>query len=169
MTIYLAINKAEYFIYGCDKLFIRTDHKPLVAFFRKEDPKPLDQIVNKRLRKYVSEITELRFTIFNIPGVKNLLSYRGSRFPSSRSGDDRGDSTVKSIFVRSDTCRLRYMQAQLNASSAMQAQIHADLPVECPQFAQIFAYGASGPAFDADYLNDDIVSSKCTFTSQGGI
>jgi hypothetical protein len=25
----------------------------------------------------------------------------------------------------------------------------ADLPAEGPQFAQIFAYGASGPAFDA--------------------
>ena len=48
------------------------------------------------------------------------------------------------------------MQAQIHASSAMQAQIQADLPVECPQFAQIFAYGVSGPACDADYLNDDI-------------
>lgn len=66
LTIYWALNKADYFIYGCDKLFIGTDHKPLVAFFRKEDPKPLDQIVNKCLRKYVSEINELRFTIFHI-------------------------------------------------------------------------------------------------------
>ena len=114
-----------------------------MAFFRKEDPKPLDQIVNKRLRKYVSEITELRFTIFNISGVKNFLSYRGSRFPSGRSGDDRGDSTVKSISASSDTCKLRSVQAQIHASSAMQAQIQADLSVECPQFAQIFAYGAS--------------------------
>ena len=47
-----------------------TDHKPLLAFFRKDDPKPLDHIVNKRLRKYVSEIGELRFSIFHIPGAK---------------------------------------------------------------------------------------------------
>ena len=47
-------NKADYFIYRCDKLYIGTDHKALVAFFRKIDPTPLDQIVNKRLMKYVS-------------------------------------------------------------------------------------------------------------------
>ena len=54
LTIFWAVNKADYFIYGCDKLFIGTDQKPLIALFRKVDPKPLDQIVNKRLRKYVS-------------------------------------------------------------------------------------------------------------------
>ena len=74
LTIYWAVNKAEYFIHGCDKLFIGTDHKPLVTLFRKVDPKPLDQIVNKRLWKYVSEINKLRFTIFHISGVKIFLS-----------------------------------------------------------------------------------------------
>ena len=68
-----------------------TDHKPLLAFFRNTDPKPLDQIVNKRLRKYVSEINELRFTIFHIAGADNFLSDHGSRFLTRRSGDDRGD------------------------------------------------------------------------------
>ena len=33
------------------------------------------------------------------------------------------------------------------------------MSVESPRFAQIFAYGASGPAFDADYSNDDIDES----------
>ena len=73
LTIFWAINKADYFIYDCDKLFIGTDQKPLVAFLRKDNPKPLDQIVNKRLRKYVSEINQIRFTIFHISGVKNFF------------------------------------------------------------------------------------------------
>ena len=51
LTIYWAVNKADYFIYSSDNLYIGTDHKPLVAFFRKVDPKPLNQIFNKRLRK----------------------------------------------------------------------------------------------------------------------
>ena len=63
LTVYWATSKADYFIYGCDKLYIGVDHKPLLAFFRKVDTKPLDHIVNKRLRKYVSEINALRFTI----------------------------------------------------------------------------------------------------------
>ena len=33
------------------------------------------------------------------------------------------------------------------------------MSVECPQFVQIFAYGANCPAFDADYLNDNIIES----------
>ena len=118
MTIFWAVNKADYFIYGCDKLYIGTDHKPLIAFFRKVDPKPLDKIVNKRLRKYVNEINELRFTIFHISGMNNYLSDRGSRFPSGVSGDDRGEgldstkklgSTVKAISASSDI--REYMRA----------------------------------------------------------
>ena len=55
-------------------------------------PKPLDHIVNKRLRKYVSEINALRFTYFHIAGAKSYLSDRGSKFPSGGAGDDRGES-----------------------------------------------------------------------------
>ena len=94
MTLYWAINKADYFLYGCDKLYVGTDHKPLLTFFRNIDPKPLDHIVNKRLRKYVSEIVELRFTIFHIAGVDNFFADRGSRFPTGKPGNDRGDDLI---------------------------------------------------------------------------
>ena len=57
------------------------------------DPKPLDHIVNKCLRKYVSEINSLKFTIFHISGAKNYLADRGSRFLSGGAGDDRGESS----------------------------------------------------------------------------
>mgnify|MGYP007101603053 FL=1 len=62
--------------------------------------------MTKRLRKFVSEINELRLTIFHIAGADNFLSDHCSRFPTGRSGDDRGDvltsanelgSTVKAI------------------------------------------------------------------------
>ena len=94
MTLYWAINKTDYFIFGCDKLFVGTDHKPLLAFFRKDDPKPLDHITNKRLRKYVAEIGEVRFTIFHIEGAKNYLADRGSRLPSGKAGNDKGDGAA---------------------------------------------------------------------------
>ena len=42
----------------------------------------------------------------------------------------------------------------------MPADMPADLPDECPAFAQIFAYGAQGPAFDADHMTDDIGESE---------
>ena len=90
--MYWATSKADYFIYGSDKLHIGVDYKPLLAFFRKVDPKPLVNIVNKRLRKYVSEITAQRFTIFHISSAKIFLSDRGSRIPSGEAGADRGES-----------------------------------------------------------------------------
>ena len=76
---------ADYFIYGCDKLYIGVDQNQLKFFFRKVDPKSLDHIVNKCLIKYVSEINALRFTIFHIAFVKNYLSDQESQFPSGGS------------------------------------------------------------------------------------
>ena len=55
LTFYLAKDMADYFINKCSDLHIGVDHKPLLAFFR-EKPKPFEQIVNKHLKKYVSEI-----------------------------------------------------------------------------------------------------------------
>ena len=81
-------------MYGCDKLYVGTDHRPLLAFFIKVDPKPLDHISNKRLRKYVAEIGELRFTIFHIEGQKNYLADQGSRNPTGGAGFDRGEGFV---------------------------------------------------------------------------
>jgi hypothetical protein len=87
LTLYWAINKCDYFLYGCDKLYVGTDHRPLLAF----DPKPLDHISNKRLRKYVAEIGELRFTMFHIESRNNYLADQGSRNPTGGAGNDRGD------------------------------------------------------------------------------
>ena len=41
----------------------------------------------------------------------------------------------------------------------------ADLPAECPLVAQVFAYSATDPASDAEYLVDDIDESD-DFVSQ---
>ena len=97
LTLYWAINKADYFLYGCDKLYVGTDHRPLLAFFRKDDPKPLDHISNKRLRKYVAEIGELRFSMFQIKGAKKYLADQGSRFLTGNAGNDKGDGSVKEL------------------------------------------------------------------------
>ena len=72
LTVYWAKDKIDYFIFGCLDLHIGMDHKPLLAFF-KEDPKPLDQVVNTRLKKYMTEINTLKFKIFHISGANNYL------------------------------------------------------------------------------------------------
>jgi hypothetical protein len=54
----------------------------------------LDHISNKRLRRYVAEIGELRFSMFHIEGARNFLADRGSRLPTGRDGNDRGNGAA---------------------------------------------------------------------------
>ena len=130
-------------------------------FFRKDDPKPLNHIVNKRLRKYVSEIGELRFSIFHIPGANNFLSDRGSRFPTGKAGNDRGDD----LGSASDLGSAKKVVA---ASAEIQANTMGSLPPtvlpkdaqsDYPNFVQIFAYGAHTPACDADVHDEESIDS----------
>ena len=79
MTVYWAKDKADYFIYGCPDLHIGVDYKPLLAFFRL-NPKPLDQIVNKRLRKYVSEVNTSKFKISTLLEQKIICQTRALDF-----------------------------------------------------------------------------------------
>jgi hypothetical protein len=157
LTLYWAINKADYYLYGCDKLYVGTDHRPLLAFFRKDDPKPLDQISNKRLRKYVAEIGELRFTMFNIEGCKNSLADQGSRFPTGSAGNDKGDGSAG----EGDSAKIiGAASAEIRANTVC-SWLPMKLPAdECyPNISQIFAYGAETPSNDAEVDNEETLDS----------
>ena len=161
MTLFWAIHKTDYFIFGCPKLFVGTDHRPLFAFFRKEDPKPLDHITNKLLRKYVAEIGEVRFTMFHIEGAKNYIADRGSRLPSGKPGNDRGDGPAG----EGDSSRVQGAAGAefkvhsgagpgTGTGSGTKYQWPNSLPQDdssCyPTYVQIFAFGAHCPAEDAE-------------------
>ena len=157
LTLYWAINKCDYFLYGCDKLYVGTDHRLLLAFFRKVDPKPLDPITNKRLRKYVLKIGELRFTMFHIKGCKNYLADQGSRNPTGSAGNDRGDG----VAGEGDSAkRTGAASAEIRVNTAGSWPT-MDLPTDdCyPHFSQIFAYGASTQSDDAEVGEDGCMDS----------
>ena len=150
-----------YVLYGCDTLYVGTDHKPLLAFFRKEDPKPLDHIVNKRLRKYVSEIGELRFSIFHIPGANNFLSDRGSRFPTGKAGNDRGDDMGGANDLGSAK-KVGAASAEIRANTSGSwppTVLPRDAQSDYPNVVKIFAYGAQTPACDADVHDEESLDS----------
>ena len=174
MTLYWAVHKTDYFIFGCDKLFVGTDHKPLLTFFGKEDPKPLDHINNKRLRKYVAELGEVRFTMFHIEGAKNHLADRGSRLPSGKPGNDEGDGAAG----EGDSARVQGAAgAEFKAHTGTEKGAGTDAgtgtgagagtggqwphsvpqdDISCyPTYVQIFAYGAYSPAEDAEVLGEE--------------
>ena len=158
MTVYWAKDKADYFIYGCPDLHIVVDHKPLLAFFR-ENPKPLDQIVNKRLRMYVSEINTLKFKNFHIAGAKNYLSDQGSRFPSGVAGADKGEKGSENIVKSDNTVSSSQKDKSTAMSDNMGLGSQKDNALDECTMAQVFAYGARCPAFDADCKTDNIGDS----------
>ena len=94
--------------------------------------------------------------------MNNFLSDHGSRFPTGKSSDDRGDvpiganklgSTVKAI--SDSTSAKEEIQANPNGSWPL-----TDLPRDAqsyyPKAAQIFAYGAISPACDADCQDEEL-------------
>ena len=128
------------------------------------DPKPLDHIVNKRLRKYVSEINTLRFTIFHIAGAKKYLSGRDSQLPSVGAGDD-SERVLKIQRSLTDQWATKVqsshiLQARIfRSTEGCMPLIAPSLHADCPQIVQIFDFNAFSPAFDADYMTKDIGNS----------
>ena len=159
LTLFWALNKGDFFVYGASKLYIGTDHKPLLGFFRKVDPKPLDHISNKRLRRYVAEIGEQRFTMFHIEGAKNHLADQGSRLPTGSPGNDRGDGeagdgdSAKVIGAEGAEIRVN------TGCNWLPGMLPKD-DISCyPKYAQIFAYGANTPSEDAEVPGGEISDS----------
>ena len=138
-----------FFIYGCQDLHIGVDHKPLLAFF-KENPKPLDQILNKRLRKYVTEINTLKFKVVHISGTKNYLSDCGSRSPTGAAGADKAGSNECTI-PRSGADKAGGNECTIPRSEQEEREGAKDCKA-----ALMFAFGANCSAFDADQYLDSI-------------
>ena len=66
-----ALNKARYFILGCEDLIIAIDHKPLLKIFSNRS---LEDISNCRLR--------YRFRMVHMPGIKHHAADCVSRHPA---------------------------------------------------------------------------------------
>ena len=102
----------------------------------------------------MSEIGELRFSIFHIPGANNFLSDRGSRFPTGKAGNDKGDDVSGAkdlggaVEIRANT-----------TVSWPPTVLPMDAQSDYPKAVQIFAYGAQTPACDADGQDEELLES----------
>ena len=131
------------------------------GFFRKEDPKPLDHISNKRLRKYVAEIGELRFSMFHIEGAKKKLADQGSRFPTGNAGNDKWDGSAKEIDSADSAKKIGAAGAEIRANTVCSwppMVLPKDAQSCYPNVVQIFAYGAQSPSEDAEVRDEEIDS-----------
>ena len=74
-----ALNKARYFVLGCNNLTLAVDHKPLLKIF---GDMSLDETSNTRLRNLKEKTLGYRFRVIHIPGVKHRAADAISRHPT---------------------------------------------------------------------------------------
>ena len=109
----------------------------------------------------MSEIGDLRLQIFLIPGADNFLSDWGSRFPTGRACNDRGDhmSGANDLGSAKKECAA---SAEIRANTTVSwppTVLPKDAQSDYPTVVQIFAYGAQAPACDADVQDEELLDS----------
>ena len=78
-----ALQKTKYFTMGCRKLYIATDHKPLLGTF---SDRGLEQVENPRLRKLKEKTMMYDFKILHVPARKHAGPDALLRNPVCREG-----------------------------------------------------------------------------------
>ena len=73
------LDKARFFVLGCDKLTVAVDHKPLLKILT---DRSLEAIPNARLRNLKEKTLRYRFKVTYVPGTKNKAADAASRYPS---------------------------------------------------------------------------------------
>ena len=74
-----SLDKARYFVLGCEDLTVAVDHKPLLKIL---GDRSLEDLPNTRLRKLKEKTLRYRFKMVHIPGVKHRAADGLSRYPS---------------------------------------------------------------------------------------
>ena len=91
-----ALDKARFFILGCEDLILAVDHKPLLKIL---GDRSLDEISNSRLRNLKERTLRYRFRIVHIPGIKHRAADAISRHPT-------GSATPSSLVLPDDIATL---------------------------------------------------------------
>ena len=74
-----ALDKARYFVLGCEEFIIAIDHKPLLKLF---GDRSLDDISNTRHRNLKEKTLCYKFRMTQVPGVKHGAADTVSRHPT---------------------------------------------------------------------------------------
>ena len=98
LAVVEALNKARYFVLGCEKLIIAVDHKPLLKLF---GDRSLEDIPNPRLRNLKEKTLAFKFSMIHVPGIKHKAADAISRNPVSPPtklilGDDIASASMAS-------------------------------------------------------------------------
>ena len=80
-TLADALDKARYFVLGCEDLIVAVDHKPLLKI---SGDRSLEDIPNSCLRNLKEKTLRYRFRVTHVPGMKNKAADSMSRRPTGR-------------------------------------------------------------------------------------
>ena len=88
-----AMDKAKYFLLGCESFMLATDHKPLLGIL---SDRSIEDIENPRLQRLKEKTLRFRFSVCHLPGKLNKVADAASRFPTSapKEGDTLGQLDI---------------------------------------------------------------------------
>ena len=76
LAVAVALESSRYYTLGCPRLFIATDHKPLLSIL---NDRALDTIVNPRLIRLKERTLSWQFELVYVPGTKQAAADALSR------------------------------------------------------------------------------------------
>ena len=107
MGIQYGLERCEYFLRGCEKLTVKTDHQPLVGIW----PMEKADIINPRLYKVRERTERFQFDIVWVPGKKNEIADALSRYPVF----DPDETLIDDDEVQSSICRRIYSESPITS------------------------------------------------------
>ena len=105
LAVAYALHQTRYYILGCRKLIVATDHKPLLQIL---NDRSLTEITNRRLLNLKEKTLAYRFTIIHVSGAKNKGPDAVSRYPAppclaENFADDAGTTeTITTLYACSN-------------------------------------------------------------------
>ena len=112
LAVAYALKQTKYYILGCPKLLVTTDHKPLVQIL---NDRSLTDIHNRRLLNLKEKTLEFQFKIMHISGAKNKGPDAASRYltPTNSQIGDLSLNFVDEISFEAEASATLYTASNL--------------------------------------------------------
>ena len=108
-----AMDKAKYFLLGCESFLLATDHKPLLGVL---SDRSIEDVENPRLQRLKEKTLRFRFSICHVPGKLNKVADAASRYPTTQ--PEEGDTLGQLDFMLMEPT-----EKEVNDSLAMEQEV----------------------------------------------
>ena len=125
LAVAYALKQTKYYILGCPKLLVTTDHKPLVQIL---NDRSLTDIHNRRLLNLKEKTLEFQFNIMHISGAKNKGPDAASRYPPPTNSqiEDLSLNFVDEISFEAEASATLYTASNLISWDMVKAATETD-------------------------------------------